>query len=59
MELYFADWSAVEVLDSTLLDPDEARCVNDGTPIIVDDQMRPIEPLCTFLRLYSENIGLF
>lgn len=56
MELYFADWSAVEVLDSTLLDPDEARCVNDGTPIIVDDQMRPIEPLCTFLRLYSENI---
>ena len=56
MELYFANWSAVEVLDSTLLDPDEARCVNDGTPIIVDDQMRPIEPLCTFLRLYSENI---
>ena len=56
MELYFADWSSVSTLDRAVAEFQNGPAISDGTPIIVDDEMRPVEPLCTFLRLYSENI---
>ena len=34
-----------------------ARVVPDGTPILVNEAMRPVEPWCTFLRLYSQNLS--
>lgn len=29
----------------------------DGTPILVDEAMRPVEPWCTFLRLYRVDLS--
>lgn len=58
MELYFAKWAAIG--DGPMsLDPEltPRRRIKDGTPILVDDQMRPMEPWCTFLRLYSQNLS--
>ncbi len=56
MELYYADWNLARGSDDDVLDADSAPIVQDGTPIIVDSNMRPIEPWCTFLRLYSQNL---
>jgi site-specific recombinase XerD len=57
VELYFADWSSVDKLHYARFNTGDVPDIADGTPIIVDESMRPVEPLCTFLRLYSENIG--
>ena len=57
MELYFADWQGVESLGFNDIDLPRTRAVSDGTPIVVDSEMRPVEPLCTFLRLYSETVS--
>lgn len=56
MELYYADWNLVRDDEDDALDPGGPPIVQDGTPIIVDDSMRPMEPWCTFLRLYSQNL---
>ncbi len=58
MELYFADWAAIGD-GLTYGDPElpRERRVKDGTPILVDGQMRPMEPWCSFLRLYSQNLS--
>jgi site-specific recombinase XerD len=59
VDLYFADWSLVSRLDYSNAVDDQAaatRRVPDGTPVLVDDSMRPVEPWCTFLRLYSQNL---
>jgi len=55
--LYFADWSLVPDADRPRVLGDDPTRVSDGTPVVVDDAMRPVEPWCTFLRLYSENIS--
>ena len=57
MELYYADWNLVRKDGYDAFDADHAPILQSGTPIIVDDNMRPIEPWCTFLRLYSQNIA--
>jgi site-specific recombinase XerD len=57
VELYFADWSSVAQLGIAGLNRPESPAVTDATPIIVDDTMRPVEPLCGFLRMYSENVS--
>lgn len=56
VELYYADWSLVREGGDHDLDSGDSPIVEDGTPIIVDDEMRPLEPWCTFLRLYSQNL---
>lgn len=56
MELYYADWNLVRDDEYDALDAGGSPIVQDGTPIIVDDSMRPMEPWCTFLRLYSQNL---
>lgn len=56
MELYYADWNLVREGGYDALDADCHPIVESGTPVIVDDGMRPMEPWCTFLRLYSENL---
>lgn len=56
MELYYADWDLVSEGDCDVLDSGDPPIVQDGTPVIVDDEMRPLEPWCTFLRLYSQNL---
>lgn len=56
MELYYADWDLVSEGDCDGLDSGDPPIIPDGTPIIVDDEMRPLEPWCTFLRLYSQNL---
>ncbi len=56
MELYYADWNLVPEDGRDALDSGDPPIVEDGTPIIVDDEMRPLEPWCTFLRLYSQNL---
>lgn len=58
MELYFANWAAID--DEPKLgnpDPTRERRIKDGTPILVDDRMRPMEPWNTFLRLYAQNLS--
>lgn len=56
MELYYADWNLVREGEDDRLDTGGPPIVQDGTPIIVDDSMRPMEPWCTFLRLYCQNL---
>jgi site-specific recombinase XerD len=56
MELYYADWNLVRKDDHNALGADCDPIVPSGTPVIVDDSMRPMEPWCTFLRLYSQNL---
>lgn len=56
MELYYANWNLVRKDSYDALDLDDPPIVQSGTPIIVDDSMRPLEPWCTFLRLYSQNL---
>jgi Phage integrase, N-terminal SAM-like domain len=59
LDLYFTDWALVPRFDLSLL-PDtsaSARRVPSGTPVLVDDAMRPVEPWCTFLRLYCQNLS--
>lgn len=56
MQLYFADWTAVEQSDYQIDVGHSDRRLASGTPILVDDAMRPMEPWCTFLRLYSQNL---
>lgn len=56
LQLYFADWTAVERSDYSMDSDTADRRIASGTPIIVDDSMRPLEPWCTFLRLYSQNL---
>ncbi|WP_231995201.1 tyrosine-type recombinase/integrase [Mycobacterium sp. 852002-10029_SCH5224772] len=56
MQLYFADWTAVEQSDYQIdVDPADRRLAS-GTPVLVDDAMRPMEPWCTFLLLYCQNL---
>lgn len=58
VELHFANWAAID--DEPTYgnpDPTRRRRIKDGTPILVDDHMRPMEPWCTFLRLYSQNLS--
>ena len=56
MRLYFADWAAVEQSDyRTNVDLADRRLAS-GTPVLVDDAMRPMEPWCTFLRRYCQNL---
>lgn len=57
MDLYFADWQGAEKLGMADIDLPRVREVPDRTPIIVDSGMRPVEPLCTFLRMYSETVS--
>jgi integrase len=57
LDLYFADWSLVPKEDRDLVPDDRSMRVTSGTPIVVDEAMRAVEPWCTFLRLYSENIS--
>lgn len=57
MELYYADWNLARKDGYDALDADHVPIVQSGTPIVVDDNMRPTEPWCTFLRLYSQNIA--
>ncbi len=56
MELYYADWSLVPEGYCDALESSDSPIIQGGTPIIVDDEMRPLEPWCTFLRLYSQNL---
>jgi hypothetical protein len=57
MDLYFADWSLVSRMDASLVGATASRRrVPDRTPILVDDAMRPVEPCCTFLRRYCQNL---
>ncbi|MFV8246847.1 tyrosine-type recombinase/integrase [Mycolicibacterium peregrinum] len=56
MQLYFADWTAVERSDYPMDSDTADRRIASGTPVLVDDEMRPLEPWCTFLRLYSQNL---
>ena len=59
VDLYFADWSLVsrpDRLKAVGSDAISTPRVPDGTPVLVDDSMRPVEPWCTFLRLYSQNL---
>lgn len=59
VDLYFADWSLVsrpDGLKAVGSDAISTPRVPDGTPVLVDDSMRPVEPWCTFLRLYSQNL---
>lgn len=56
MDLYYADWNLLPERESDALDLGDSQIIQDGTPIIVDDEMRPVEPWCTFLRLYSQNL---
>ena len=56
MQLYFADWTAVGQSDYQIDVGPSDRRVADGTPVLVDDAMRPMEPWCTFLRLYCQNL---
>ncbi|MGB3473685.1 MAG: site-specific integrase [Mycobacterium sp.] len=56
MELYYADWDLISEGDCDVLDSGDPPIVQGGTPVIVDDEMRPLEPWCTFLRLYSQNL---
>jgi site-specific recombinase XerD len=56
VELYYADWNLVRESEDHAADVGGSPIVQDGTPIIVDDSMRPMEPWCTFLRLYSQNL---
>ncbi|WP_240483298.1 MULTISPECIES: site-specific integrase [unclassified Mycobacteroides] len=56
MELYYADWNLVPEEETGALDSSDSPIIQDGMPIIVDDGMRPMEPWCTFLRLYSQNL---
>lgn len=56
MELYYANWNRVGEIGDHDLDVGSSPIVPNGTPIIVDDAMRPLEPWCTFLRLYSQNL---
>ncbi len=56
MELYYANWNRVREIGNPDLDVGSSPIVPTGTPIIVDDAMRPLEPWCTFLRLYSQNL---
>lgn len=56
MQLYFADWAAVEQSEYEIdIGPSERRLAS-GTPVLVDDGMRPMEPWGTFLRLYCQNL---
>lgn len=56
MQLYFAEWTAV-ARSGYPMDIDMAdRRIASGTPVLVDDAMRPVEPWCTFLRLYCQNL---
>ncbi|GAA2440730.1 tyrosine-type recombinase/integrase [Mycolicibacterium llatzerense] len=57
MHVYFANWVLAHDIDSDLLPSDSPRLIQDGTPIILDDFMRPMEPWCTFLRLYCANLS--
>ncbi|CAM5501326.1 hypothetical protein SRIMM317S_04976 [Streptomyces rimosus subsp. rimosus] len=34
----------------------ERRRVPDGTPLLLDEAMRPVEPLCSWFRLWSRLI---
>lgn len=56
MQLYFADWTAVERSDYPMDSDTADRRIASGTPVLVDDEMRPLEPWCTFLRLYCQNL---
>ncbi|MCW1824997.1 tyrosine-type recombinase/integrase [Mycobacterium senegalense] len=56
MDLYFADWGLARQGEDDVLEADSPLIVQNGTPIIVDAEMRPLEPWCTFLRLYSQNL---
>ena len=56
MELYYAVWDLAAKDHCDGLDLGNLAIVQDGTPIIVDGEMRPLEPWCTFLRLYSQNL---
>ena len=56
-DLYFTNWSLVPECDRNEFLSEGAMRVADDTPVIVNDEMRPVEPWCTFLRLYSENIS--
>ena len=52
MDLYFADWSLVsrpDRLKAVGSDAISTPRVPDGTPVLVDNSMRPVEPWCTFL----------
>ena len=53
VHLYFADWALASRQGMSV---EGDRVVLDGAPILVDEAMRPIEPWCTFLRLYSQNL---
>jgi site-specific recombinase XerD len=56
LQLYFADWTAVEQCAYQIdVEPADRRLAS-GTPVLVDDAMRPMEPWCTFLRLYCQNL---
>ena len=58
VHLYFADWGAAgPVASQTELGLTNERKIVDGTPILVDGGMRPLEPWCMFLRQYSLNIS--
>jgi site-specific recombinase XerD len=56
LQLYFANWAAVEQCDHEVDIYAQDRRIASGTPILVDDAMRPMEPWCTFLRLYCQNL---
>lgn len=58
VHLFFADWPAARSLaDGTVLGRAAERLVHDGTPILLDDAMRPLELWCRFLRQYSLTVG--
>ncbi|MGK2885795.1 MAG: tyrosine-type recombinase/integrase [Rhodococcus sp. (in: high G+C Gram-positive bacteria)] len=58
VHLYFADWGATSAVASkTELGLTNERKIVDGTPILVDGGMRPLEPWCMFLRQYALNVS--
>ncbi len=58
MDLYFANWALASDLDCAPIRAGSSGRIQNGTPIIVDDAMWPVEPWCTFLRHYCENLSV-
>lgn len=58
VHLFFAAWSTARSLAvSAALGLATEPKVRDGTPILLDSSMRPMEPWCRFLRQYSISIS--
>jgi site-specific recombinase XerD len=58
VHLFFADWAAVRSSGSdVVVGAGLERKILDGTAILLDGFMRPLEPWCQFLRQYAVTVS--